>query len=78
LNNLDAIIRWMYERDDDVQLVIGRGSFLTGRPEWTAALHSGKEAEDSPMWGAASYGISATVDGALATLVDEFHISTAP
>lgn len=43
--------------------------------EFGAAYEWGKEAPDSPMYGAASYGNGPTLEDALATIIEEARLS---
>lgn len=52
----------------------GQGTFaliLNDRGEWLTAAEYGKEADDSPMVGAASYGASPSANEAIQTVLDE-------
>lgn len=45
-----------------------------GKPEWIVSLIWGQEAEDSPMAGAASYGVGDTLAEALGQVYDELRL----
>lgn len=52
----------------------GQGTFaliLNSRGEWLVAAEYGKEASDSPMVGAASYGIGQSANDAIQMVLDE-------
>lgn len=54
--------------DEEGHLHIGK---RTGTNEWVVGMEWGKEAEDSPMAGAAAYGMGETLVDALGGMLDD-------
>lgn len=62
--NVDLLIDWITEHTGRIGV-----SFVNDL--WTVALEWGQEAPDSPMMGAASYGVGETLDEALTVVLSE-------
>lgn len=55
--------------EDRVAITVGQSEARPG--EYTAMATWGREADDSPMVGAAAHGLGHTVEGALSSLLDD-------
>lgn len=73
MGKFDDIVRWAEGRGEEMSLTVSLAPH--SRDRWVAGLHVGREAEDSDMVAAASYGMGNTPDEALDTLMQEFRIT---
>lgn len=72
MNLLDSLTVWVAAHPDEpTQIVL---TWDEKRHKWAGAMHHGREADDSPMWGGASYSIADTPHEALSQIMQEFRV----